>query len=44
MKESKNANHIIFLDFLTGMKTVVPENFDFNNQKISYTLDFLRLG
>ena len=29
LKESKSANYIIFLDYLTGMKIVDPENFDF---------------
>ena len=29
LKESKNVNYIIFFDFLTGMKIVVPENFNF---------------
>ena len=31
LKESKSANHIIFLGYLTGMKIAVPENFDFQH-------------
>ena len=33
LKESKSANHIIFLDYLTGMKIIIPENFDFQYLK-----------
>ena len=29
LKESKSVNHFIFCDYLTAMKIVVPENFDF---------------
>ena len=36
LKENKSVNRIIFLDYLIGMKIVVPENFDFN-----YSKDFL---
>ena len=33
LKESKSVNHIIFLDYLTGMKIVVSENFNFQYSK-----------
>ena len=29
LKENYNENYIIFLNYLIGMKIVVPENFDF---------------
>ena len=38
LKESKSANHLIFLDCLTAMKIVVLENFDFQ-----YSKNFLRI-
>ena len=38
MKESNSANHIISLDYLTSMKIIVPENFDFQ-----YSKNFLRI-
>ena len=39
LKEIKSANHIIFLDYLTGIKIVVPENCDFQ-----YSKNFLRIS
>ena len=38
LKESKSVNYIIFFDFSTGRKIVVPENFDFQ-----YSRNFLRI-
>ena len=29
LKESKSTNYIIFFDYSTGIKIIVPENFDF---------------
>ena len=29
LKESKSANYINFLQYLTGRKIFIPENFDF---------------
>ena len=33
LKEIKSTKHIIFLDYLNGMKMVVPEKFDFQYSK-----------
>ena len=33
LNKSKSANYIIFLDYSTGRKIVVPENFDFQYSK-----------
>ena len=44
LKESKSSNHIIFLDYLTGMKIVVPENFDFQYSKNFLHIRFLGIG
>ena len=48
LKESEIANHIIFLDYLTGMKIVVPKNFDFqyskNFPRIRFSEIVLKIG
>ena len=44
LKERKSANHIIFLEYLTGTKIVVPENFDFQYSKNFLLNRFLGLG
>ena len=44
LKKSKSANHIIFLDYLTGMKIVVPENFDFQYSKNFLRIRFFGIG
>ena len=43
LKESKSAKYIIFLDYLTGMKIAVPENFDFQYSKNSLSIRFFRI-
>ena len=40
----KSANHIIFLDYLTTMKSVVPENFDFQCSKNFLRIRFFAIG
>ena len=44
MKENKRVNHIIFLDHLTGVKIVVPENFDFQYAKNFLRIRFFGIG
>ena len=44
LKESKSANHIIFHDYLTGMKIIVPENFDFQYFKNFLCIRFFVIG
>ena len=38
------ANHIIFLDYLTGIKIVVPENFDLQYLKNFLLIKFYKIG
>ena len=35
---------MIFLDYLTGMKIVVPDNFDFQYSKNFLRIKFLEIG
>ena len=44
LKENKSANLIIFFDYLTGMKIVVPENFDFQYSKNFLRIRFFGIG
>ena len=44
LKENKSANHIIWLDYLTGMKIVTPENFDFQYSKNFQRIRFFGIG
>ena len=44
LKESTSANHTTFIDYLTGMKIVVPENFDFQYSTTFRRIRFLGLG
>ena len=44
LKKTKRANHIIFLNYLTGMKIVVPDNFDFQYSKNFQRIRFSGIG
>ena len=44
LKENKGGNHIIFLDYLTGMKIVVPEIFYFQYLKKYLRIRFFGIG
>ena len=44
LKKSKSANYIIFFDYLTDMKIVVPENFDFQYSKNFLSNRFFGIG
>ena len=41
---SQSANHIIFLDYVSSMEIVVPENFDFQYSKNFLRIRFFRIG
>ena len=44
LEESKSANNIDFLDYSTGMKIIVPENFDFQYSKKFLSISFFGIG
>ena len=44
LKESESVNYIIFLDYWTGRKIVVPENFDFRYSKNFLGIRFFEIG
>ena len=43
LKESVSANHIIFFDYLTGMKIIFPENSDIQYSKNVLHIIFFRI-
>ena len=43
-KESKSVNCIIFLDYLTGIKIVIPEKFDFQYSENFLPIRFFGIG